>query len=201
MIPFIITDICIQLAGVINPQSISQYHTILGMDEYLGDAPEILEGFFNTCALAGGSICALAALYPTADKIKDAFNQYLDKVYKTWTLPQTNSYNAIIHNQVLSVLYNPSLWYSSAIGLAQDIALNQTKVKGEEVGHHWHPIRPFYSRPMWNARVKSNLEKRQDFNEVYGGYLWENDYNHVAILYVPPLSDTRLISVVLVDEC
>jgi hypothetical protein len=156
------------------------------MDEQLGDAPEILQGIFNTCILAGPSQCALAALYPTADAIKSALNQYLDQTYKNWSDPGRSSYNYIVYRHIFYAFYEPARWHDVASGFALELAtsLGNSKEKRKEESYNLPIIHPYLLGPIWDHDTNRDHGKRQQFDNVYNGYLWETDYSLVMIQYV-----------------
>ncbi|PVF95971.1 hypothetical protein CPB86DRAFT_787528 [Serendipita vermifera] len=96
------------LDGVVNPQANSQYLPILGLDEQLADVPQILEGFYNTCAQSGPIKCPVAAQHPTPEGIKTVMGQFLDAIYEQFT--SENSYNMAVRDLIYSHLYSPRNW-------------------------------------------------------------------------------------------
>ncbi|PVF95980.1 hypothetical protein CPB86DRAFT_787541 [Serendipita vermifera] len=175
------------LDGVVNPQANSQYVPILGLDEELGDAPEVLRGFYNTCALSGPDQCALAAQYPTADAMEEAINQFFDRTRQTWSNPQLPSYNAIVVQGLFPALYNPSSWLQLAEGFV--LALNGSldegtalvKPKVDETRKKWPWIPTGHLNPLWNDGWKRSLDARQQFDNVSDGYSWAGNYTLVTI--------------------
>jgi hypothetical protein len=183
--------------GVINPQAISQYIGILGIDEQIGDVPEILKGFYNTCALAGPTKCAVAAQYPTADAIEGAVDQLLETTFKTWNAGTgQTSYNQLVLQGIFSILYTPGDWDTIAQGLAFGLNGSLTestailKAKSEEKRFKWPYLPNLYSSPgsVWEAGLKRDLEKRQLINAIFTGYLWNINYTLVTIQYVIQLN-------------
>jgi hypothetical protein len=156
------------------------------MDEQIGDAPEVFQGIFNTCILAGPSQCALASLYPTADAIKSTLNQYLDHTYKNWTDPGRSSYNYIVYRHIFYALYEPARWHDVASGFPLELAtsLVKSKEKRNEGSYNLPIIHPYLLGPIWDHGTNKDLGKRQQFDNVYNGYLWETDYSLVMIQYV-----------------
>ncbi|PVF94959.1 hypothetical protein CPB86DRAFT_788535 [Serendipita vermifera] len=108
------------LDGVMNPQVVSQYHPILGFDESLADANQVLEGLYYTCALVGPSNCSIAAQYPTSEGIKGAVNQLLETAYKNWNDGHGgHSYNTLIAWDFFLSLSAPKYWHNVLGGLAE----------------------------------------------------------------------------------
>jgi hypothetical protein len=179
---------------VINPQANSQYIGILGIDEQIGDVPEILKGFYNTCALAGPTKCALAAQYPTADAIKGALDQLLETTFKTWNAGGGGtSYNQLVLQGIFSNLYRPGDWDTIAQGLALGLNGSLTesaavlKARSEENRFKWPYLPNLYSSPgsVWEAGLKKDLEKRQQSEDLpFTGYMWKINYTLVTIQYV-----------------
>jgi hypothetical protein len=147
----------------VNPQTASQYLPILGTDESLADAPQVLEGFYNTCALAGPSVCPIAAQYPTAEGIKNAMNEFLNKTYTEWNSGGgIESYNTFVNSDLYNYLVMPDKWDKVAELLA-------TRFNGTMNG----------ATPSADMGVHST------------GFSWIGNYSAVAITYVfstlPPL--------------
>ncbi|CAG8601602.1 2430_t:CDS:10 [Acaulospora colombiana] len=158
--------------GVANPQANSQYLPILGADEQYGDANAVLEGFYNTCALAGPSKCAVAERYPTPEGIKGALDQMLGATYKNWNDGNGGlSYNQFAQQAIFANLYYPS-WPKTAqaivLGLNGSLSESAAMLKTiPEENRFKLPLvssTPAYSGSIW----KRDLDKRQ-FNANYYG--------------------------------
>jgi pimeloyl-ACP methyl ester carboxylesterase len=173
------------LDGVMNPQATSQYFPVLGGDEQIGDAPEVLKGFYNTCALAGASKCPLARAYPTPDAIKGAINTYLETAFKTWNSGGGGaSYNMLIAQILFPVLYLPEQWPLAAIALSVGLSGNKSvsesvaMMKGalDERRGAW-PYLPNVGSSSWG---EFTFRKRQ-VDQDYVGYSWDSNYTIVNI--------------------
>ncbi|PVG04110.1 hypothetical protein CPB86DRAFT_792851 [Serendipita vermifera] len=177
------------LDGVMNPQANAQYIPILGIDEELADAPEIMQGFYNTCALAGPSKCAIAARYPTPDGIKDALNQLLETTYKSWNDGNGGpNYNMLALQGIFYTLYSPSDWPLAARALAlglngslsESTAMLKERVEENRFKMPLIPNPHSDSGSVWERGLKRDLEKRQ-INVNYYGYMWDENYTLITI--------------------
>jgi hypothetical protein len=179
---------------VINPQAVSQYFGILGIDEQMGEVPQILQGFYNTCALAGPAKCAIAARFPTADGIKNALDQFLESAYKSWNAGTGRiSYNQFALQAVFGTLYAPGEWPFAAQALALGVngsiteSIAMLKARSEKNQFKWPYLPNFYSSPgsVWEAGLKKDLEKRQQPDDFpFTGFLWKTNYTFITIQYV-----------------
>ncbi|PVF95968.1 hypothetical protein CPB86DRAFT_553513 [Serendipita vermifera] len=174
------------LDGVINPQANSQYIPILGIDEQLGDAAEVLQGFYNTCALAGPSKCPIAAQFPTSDAIKGAMNQLLDATYKNWNDGNGGvSYNQLALQGIFATSYWPTQWpdvaQALALGLNGSLSESAAMLKAKmEENRFKLPFLHGSSGSVWERGLKQDLDKRQ-LDVKHFGYLWHINYTLITI--------------------
>jgi hypothetical protein len=158
----------------------------------MGDVPEMLKGFYNTCALAGPTKCAVAAQYPTADAIEGALDQFLETTFKTWNAGGGGiSYNQAVLQGIFSILYRPGDWDIFAQGLALGLNGSLTestalfKTISEDNRFKWPYLPNLYSSgSVWESGLKRDLEERQLNDAIFTGYLWNINYTLVTIQYV-----------------
>jgi hypothetical protein len=175
-----------------NPQAVSQYLPILGFDESLADASEVLQGLYNTCALAGYPKCSIAAQYPTPEAIKGAVDQLLETAYKNWNDPTGYSYNVLIDWELYPALSWPTNWdfIFSSLSFDANVSLSgpptMTHAKRERL--YSSPLtRHSHRGPLYRSGLKPNgLSKRQQ--QIVGspvvGYSWQMVYTAVYYQFV-----------------
>jgi hypothetical protein len=163
-----------------NPQANSQYIPILELDEDIGDAPEVLRGFYNTCALAGPSKCPLSRNYPTPESMEGAVTQVLNGVQKNWNDTLQPSYNKLVLKYIFSALYAPSSWPLLAEGIVLGLSqlANGTNVKLLLPEEKRYP--PPYVRSA-SMGLPWRLDARQQVDEFANGYYWDGNYTLVVI--------------------
>ncbi|CAG8678770.1 1047_t:CDS:2, partial [Acaulospora colombiana] len=148
--------------GVVNPQANSQYLPILGLDEQLADANQVLEGFYSTCAQVGPVKCPISAQNPSAEGIKTAVNQFLNSRYRDWTAEDGSlSYNMAVNSLILPAFYSPKNWdavgylltlngsSSSPPGLKRELERRQNTVSIPDVGYSWSDYSGLAAAYVW----------------------------------------------------
>lgn len=168
------------LDGVVDPQGISQYIPILGLDKSIGDMSETLRGYFNACALAGPTQCSVARQNSTAEDIKGAINQLLNTGFKNWNNGQGSwSYNALA-TIVYSTLGSPIQWDSISKFLETYANTNTSTPATKEYSESL--TERSYLSSIWRPRSVRSLAKRQqqDTPAVQIGFSSPDTYDLIA---------------------
>jgi hypothetical protein len=120
----------------VNPQAQSQYLPNLGFDEWYADAPQILEGFYNTCAMAGPG-CPIGTQNSTPESVKNTLNQLLQKIFDEMNNGTgIETYNAFVFSDLYQYLNSPQTWTAAAGEIATRISGNLTSASSSRHSMH-----------------------------------------------------------------